>query len=600
MVFIAPTQHGKSTTIDKFLEVQTKMRYSDTVEDFVIGTGTTSCTKKAVVLPPCPLHYLSYVEWPSDDDSCRQMANKKKETLMRYAAWEDKAHLPEDLSEQLYSLRHEEMLQGKSNYEAKVAQGLSGIIQPTGEEEQDLIVHVIDTPGLDDSDGRSADDDIITGVLELLLSPESPADVAAFVFVAKAGMSWSGSFLASAKRYWEQFPTFRDNWIFVHTGMDAFAEEYADGECFEEACNRRQIEFLDVLKNVFETDLDILETLPHIFVENLGSIDSKRKIYRKKAEFQQMERAKSFNKLVKHLCSNHLKKVQNLEYRKSKDNMELDGTMLQVFEQRRRGVESGLEPLKTLHGRYTDNLVRASEAKQELDQMVRRAQTTLDKYDRNEYLLKAKKTATEDWTFFGAREAFYRLAVPYPKSGVVYEVTKNQGFPTGECEEQAFDWSEKEHKTVLIVKCFSKWMRGYEFDLKLLVHYRLLFHEKIADARAVVALKKGQWEAAKREYEELRNENKTVADEIEVFTRQIEFFGECRFLAMQVDVELSVWKKLSTFYKWARSPEGEAAFRGEDTGNVVIEKFCEVYDMLDQYRAAMRQKIIKVPAQDNL
>merc|ERR1719210_1043454 len=112
-------------------------------------------------------------------------------------------------------------------------------------------------------------------ILETMQDGSTP-DLCAFVFVAKAGQPWSHSFLASTQRYWDQFPSFRRNWIFIHTAMDAFAETYSTGNCFEEICEQRRNHLVRTLMDNLVEDVDIIPELPHIFLENCGVMRNPR------------------------------------------------------------------------------------------------------------------------------------------------------------------------------------------------------------------------------------------------------------------------------------------------------------------------------------
>merc|ERR1719215_544314 len=171
VVFIAPTQHGKSTTIDKFHEAQTGSLPSVDL-GLLIGDGTLSCTKVVSLLPAFKMNYLHFNEWPTDDQTSRDLARTKKDLFDQFDACEDKTDLPEDLSDELFNLRHEHMLKGPP-YTADVKPGPPAVVQ-TGDEGHHIKLHLMDTPGLDDSGGKAMDDTIMTGVLESLASEATP------------------------------------------------------------------------------------------------------------------------------------------------------------------------------------------------------------------------------------------------------------------------------------------------------------------------------------------------------------------------------------------------------------------------------------------
>lgn len=585
VVFIAPTQHGKSTTIDKFHEAMGGKKPSDMQPNFVLGNGTTSASRVTIMLDPLPVSYLEYADWPSTNGEGEEFANKKRVISEKYNAAPDKGNLGKALCDELYSLRHEDMLQGGDEYIANVKAGPRAVVE-LKDEDYNLQLRIIDTPGLDDSEGRGVDDIIIEGLLDVL--SEKAPDLSAFIFVVKAGMAWSGSFLVSAKRYWDQFPSFRENWIFVHTNMDPFAEDFGNSECYEESCERRKRDLVEALSNAFDQSPGTLTRLPHIFVENIGTMDSKRKVYRKKAEFQHMERAKAFNRLITAICSNSLKPLMSLDYRKSSDNETLDAAMMQLFEQRKNGVSSTLAPLKEVYGKKIDKMVAVSESRTDLKFKVKDTKENLAKYDVDDKIKKAETTAFEEWTFWGSRAKTYKLDVPYIKNMCEKKIQKNAGYKHGKHEVKSFDYSVKDRKTKLEVACSSSWMRGYEFVVKIMVSSKEVYKNEIAQYKTDLMVEESKLENVEREYEELKLENSTVANEIDIADKQIQFFGECAYLSNKKTVELGIWKKLSPFYAWAQSADGQAVFRDPAFSHQIIDKFCEVHGLTERYKEAVK------------
>merc|ERR1712194_179592 len=153
----------------------------------------------------------------------------------------------------------------------------------------------------------------------------------------------------------------------------------------------------------------------------------------------------------------------------------------------------------------------------------------------------------------------------------------------GEFFEDSFAWSAKAAATVLKVRCESGWCRGYDFDIKLLVTSREVHKPEITKSKEEKKLFQTELDIVSKELTDLKKENSTMAGELEGFTKQIEFFGECTYQSSKTTVDLKVWKKISPLYKWAQSPDGIAVVRDSGQAKTLIEKFCGAYDLLDRY-----------------
>jgi len=254
------------------------------------------------------------------------------------------------------------------------------------------------------------------------------------------------------------------------------------------------------------------------------------------------------------------------------------------------GVNQALSPLMAHHSRYTEKFKTVSDQRQQMKFFLADANDTLNKIDSSEKLVKAQQVAAEEWTFWGGKKGTYTLEVPYHKSAVTVAVTKNNGFPKGNCVQNSFEWNAKERLTTLSVNCSSGWCRGYEFDLKLLVESKMVHKAKIEELRRELAVKEAEQAQIENEYEELKLENSTVAAEIEVFTRQIEFFNECAHTSGKQTVELGVWKKVAPFYAWAQSLEGQQMFRSAEYADQILMKFYEAFGLKEKHAEAMAKK----------
>jgi len=321
-------------------------------------------------------------------------------------------------------------------------------------------------------------------------------------------------------------------------------------------------------------------------LENIGLMDSKRKNYRKKAEFQQMERAKSFNSLIMKLCACQMRPMRKVDYRKSPDNQKLDSAMVQLFQQRRNGVQSAISPLKAAHGRFVEKMMRTAEKKQELDHWIRDSKMDIIKKDTEEMLRMDQQQVQEDWTFLGARSTEYKLRVPYPENGVKRVCIKSNGYPAGKATTVSFGWVRSEQHTEWVVTCRSGWCRGYEFDLALRVESRVVYEVELNLLKKDIQFKEQELRQVERDHDEVRLEDRTLAADIEKYTKQMTFFGECTYLSNQKTLPLGEWKRLQPFYLWAASEEGQATFRDPERSEQIVAKFCQIHGIVEKYKEA--------------
>lgn len=280
----------------------------------------------------------------------------------------------------------------RGEYRAEVRPGDPLTVRNHHGEEFDLRLRFLDTPGLDDSKGR--DDEFMPEVLTKM-GAQGDADLLAFVFVVRAGATWSGGFLSAAKRYWEQFPDFRPNWIFLHTAIDPYLDkDYQPGNTYEEACELRKAKLMSALAANFGGDVKDLMFCPHVFIENEGYIKASRVRGDSvgKRELQLLARAQAVNKLLNNIASNSPVEMKDLPFLKSPKVLEKDRELRGVIEGIKEGMKGTLrvvaERLEAGLQRYTELSDRRDAAVRKLDRINDRLNDidkdgtkTLDKKD---------------------------------------------------------------------------------------------------------------------------------------------------------------------------------------------------------------------------
>lgn len=364
--------------------------------------------------------------------------------------------------------------------------------------------------------------------------------------------------------------------------MDAYAEEYSNASCHEESCERRRVHLVKALKERFTEDVDLISELPHVFLENKGAMSSGRN--QKKAEFQRAELAKAFNSLVGAFCANQLIPIHRMEYRKSEENVSLDDLMRQMFTLRMTGMRDSLVSVES---------AQSSQLKQVLDSSDKCMQTVVDissisaeiaRLDTTQLQVVEQDTASVSWYFWGGRRDVRVLAFPCPKEAVAVDYVKNEGYPTGKLEEISFDYNQKKGRTEWKVKCSAAWCRSYEFKLKMMVQRRYREAERIAKLRADLARRQQELPELEEDFQKLRGIHSSLAQTFELYQKQSEFYGECAAGIGGLFLDLDVWRRISPFYRWAASKEGQDAFRRPGGTHEIIEKYCEVHSTLDKYR----------------
>jgi len=446
------------------------------------------------------------------------------------------------------------------------------------------------------------DDDTVAGILEALEGAPDKAspDIAAFVFIVKNGGSWSGSFLDSAKRYWDQFPDFRDNWIFVHTCMDAFEENYSQGlgTCFEECAAIRKRDLVDSLIDKVGDTGRILESIPHVFVENIGVMDHKKLAkyskLAKKAQFQWMERAKAFNQLTKLICSRPMKETVKMEYRKSEDINNLDGHMMTLFSylfENTKGFLEEEEKQNTVPPGWTS----LHAEKQTVNAEIEIINARLENLDTREPIVKVRRTCHEEWSFFGGWSKQYSIQVPY-RYGVTKDYTANLGYKDSMLQTVSFEFDPEKKAKVWTVNCESSWLRGFDSEIQLSVESKRVHEPEINTLEEKLEKAEKNHRNIKEKLEKAEKNHKAIIEErVRIKREEMALYAECRLLSSRTSVDVQEWKKLSPFYKWAQSYEGRAALKVAitDPGQMdqFMEKFCEAHgdDLLNRYRDIVKQ-----------
>lgn len=412
VVVIAPTQSGKSKTIDELYTSQGQPRPSE--RGLVqVGTGKLSKTTSSKLLPAFHAKYFELIPWDrASKDLRRKMGALSRKSVkgevtpacgaQNPAAAEAEQGLSSCECEALRDYRAQ--WKNDKDWKASVKLGEDVCFSAGAGQEQQLSLQFLDTPGLDDSSAR--DDEHMENILAAMAAPEV-SHVIAFVVIAKNGRPFSNSFFQSLQRYWYQFPSFRHNWVFVHTAMDPAKTDYEDdGDegCFEQEQAERRRLLVECMQQTCEGEVEILPKLPHVFVDNVvpdAARVAKDPSLHFGLELKKYARAESYNTLLMSIASNRPVEVKELPYFKSEAMQQVDRTLIGQFLAYKKGL---LETLRTIEHRHSKLMGKYTEAvEQSANKRARREQLVRDicELDTTELVVNDERQIDRPWKLFG-------------------------------------------------------------------------------------------------------------------------------------------------------------------------------------------------------
>eukprot|EP00927_Polykrikos_kofoidii_P026295 TRINITY_DN23449_c0_g1_i1.p1 TRINITY_DN23449_c0_g1~~TRINITY_DN23449_c0_g1_i1.p1 ORF type:complete len:617 (+),score=105.86 TRINITY_DN23449_c0_g1_i1:50-1852(+) len=537
-VLLAPTQAGKSTTADEIYAIQCEKRPSET-GDVEIGNGRVSCTRSPKLLASFAAHSLVY--------------HKEATQFLEKAPSDAIALSPEQMEE-----LNEARLKFKNDLDWSASVCVNKDAPFATKVGQHTPIQLLDTPGGDDSSGL--DDLHIEEILDMMCS-DQVTHISAFLLISKVGQPFAHGWLKCVDRYWNQFPTFRRNWIFVHTGSDPTKTDF-DNSCFEHDNAVRRQDFLEVLMRELQDEDGILPTLPHIFIDNVVPAEAKilkDPTLRYGLELKKASRAHAQNKIIAQITQNEPVKVEALAYRKSDSQIVVDNVLIARFEACMQGLRRHEEYLQPL---LEDRRLALIGAREELARGKARladAEKELAMYNNEELVMVDERKYRPSRALLRSSEDEYVVtcAKPIARQTLTVEVDSclskacfclrnkgAEGFAVDDGIEvdNSKTWSAT-------VKVMGRAMPSkYLISHKLWVEKRFWHSDVVLKRQSIV-------NSCKEELVELQNQEAHVQDEIdchrievETTRKQLAFLEKhCKDLA-QSDIPLPLYRALKGFY----------------------------------------------------
>lgn len=275
--------------------------------------------------------------------------------------------------------------------------------------EQELRIKALDTPGLEDSQGK--DDE---NVLKIIDAVSKMGSLTAIVIVCRFDAPPAENWKQHVLRYWKLFPMLQAQWIVVHTRADPFSD-YTDREnsSFEQTCQERR-ELVD--QAIREVTQDDRFEAAHIFVEN--NIKDNQVL---KAYFAHQQ-----NTLSSLIATFQPIPIENLRFQKGKDLNSLDQTLLAAFEAEIDTVVKTLEDVK----HETAAILKLQELNFQETKDIRCTLNGIDQklkdIDHHGPVVTASKYLSAPWGFFWSPEASANLNPDRPDA--VLEIEDFTGY----------------------------------------------------------------------------------------------------------------------------------------------------------------------------
>lgn len=572
MVFIAPTQSGKSKAIDEFHIMQGQPRPSASGL-LQVGNGKQSCTSSPMLLPPFHVHYLKLNTWEPQNTDLRRKIEK-----LTNRGGRSRPGASEKFSEEMCEALCDFRVQWKGDQAWKAGVELD-ISRPVSLQVKDtglcpLQLRCLDTPGLDDSFGR--DDEHMENILSAMGAPEV-GNIIAFVFLAKSGQPFSDRFLKTVQRYWDQFPSFRHNWIFLHTAMDPSRTDYDDDSCFEHEIDERRWLLVQSLERVCNDKDGVLRTLPHIFVDNV--IPDGRKVAKDPSlliglEMKKAAKAEAHNELLLNVASNKPVPVQNLSYRKSEAMQRIDENLIGQFRAYKLGLLETLEALECQHTRLMGKYTKSVERLAELQGQVAQTQQQLDSLDTDELVCAAQRRPHRPWRLLGNDET---ITIPSKIPIAHRDITCASAYASSQAEDLGVE--EVGGGTfVWKVRISSPPLRGCEVVLKIFTEKRHKHQNEIKRLSKIKDQQVIDRRTASQAQDQMEVDISSVKNEMGKLKRRIELFTHEEAALHAKEIPLPTYLVLKDFYR--------SACGGDEA---LVRKYFEAKGMHGQYASLMKR-----------
>jgi len=449
----------------------------------------------------------------------------------------------------------------KQQYAGMVQAG-DGLKMVVGHQNQQMKLRLrfIDTPGLDDSDG--GDDEFMAEVLQKM-SAQGDADLLAFVFVTRVGAVWSGGFLEAAKRYWEQFPDLRSNWIFLHTAMNPYQDEdYKSGQNYEEACVMRKAALTNELARAFggsAGNVALLQQCQHIFIENEGLINSTRRMNPGSEKYavqqlQLMERAKSVNRLLQAMQSNSPASMKDIPFLKSREIREKDNELMGRIEGIKEGVKTALRiAADRLSANVAEN-TRLSQEKTNLKSAKEKSQSRLAEIDKDGYVCLRRKYVEYQgsWAFWAGWHVTEEVCCAYNRpDDICRSAMQSANYTNGSYVDSPLVSEGNQIMWKPIVQS-SIWS-GVAYTFKLEVSFKNFHRDEIQTCKKEVDDLQQRIRDVDREQAQFKGQNTKDQAMIDVLNRQTDVLDDLKRDLKADKKSVKAWSRpggYREFYHW--------------------------------------------------
>jgi len=549
VLFIAGTQQGKSATIDEIYNLIVAKRPSEHPElaekaDRVpkIGDGCVSCTDKVTPLVAVPVPKITVAPWPEKgtplEKKVQELVRKNAKDMESFTAGKSTTQFTAEVSDRLWEIR--EMQKSDDTFDPAEAIKI--------EPKQSWLFRGIDTPGMNDSQGR--DDEFIEDIIETLAGKDGvsvPQTVNAFVFIVKNNQAFDMGWQNSVKRYWDQFPQFRGNWIFIHTMMDPFAEYTGTTNSYEEHCLLRAKMLKDALMACLEPHKDAELYIPqaeHFYFENKNGRG-------KAAKFRRWERATTIQHFLHAVERKPGVKSNEIKFRKTGQASSTDTMLRASISTANNTVKSTLEAFK--HGVQQSAISGLANANLRViteQNALEDANLFLSNNDTGDEIRTNAATAHSEWCWGGHSNEW---SLKGPDCDWRSEFYKNDNYPYGECTN---DGSQRGSAgEIAKFKLESPIMRGYCFTICVKAYKRDVYRQQVELYRKNKEAAEKLLAQAKRDVDEYQQKVANAGDKVQTLMRHIEIYDECAPLVAQPEFTMRTWLGLKPFYQLFTNPE---------------------------------------------
>jgi hypothetical protein len=303
-----------------------------------------------------------------------------------------------------------------SNYRAQV--GLAGDVTSTWDSGSPvgppLKIQVIDTPGGESSD--NADDDNMADVLDFLASGHI-RDLSAIVVATKCGAPFSTAWQQQVKRYWDQFPMLRGQWIFMHTNADPLGvnakERCTNESCFELDNFMRQKDMFQVLRSIIGHGA---EAVSHMYVEN-NVPQNEFGDFEPGAETIKYHKAEAQNRLFNLVASFPPVPLSTMEYIKSKNMLHIDALIETWITSEQGSINTTLDETGIDKDRCMEQIKDCLDRMLELAPDIFHTQQEVDEMDSDRPRIVKQERLFSKWHRFRRPQASGTLTTQYPVLG---------------------------------------------------------------------------------------------------------------------------------------------------------------------------------------